>query len=104
MPKTYPFQKQHEQGDVAGCLNAELEKVKSDKCKKQLVRIAELSANDYHLDRPLFYACQSPRERYCHDVKSGEGRVYKCLLKHIDEEVMPEDVCMQSFKYHLSQK
>ena len=97
MPKTYPFQKQHEQGDVAGCLNAELEKVKSDKCKKQLVRIAELSANDYHLDRPLFYACQSPRERYCHDVKSGEGRVYKCLLKHIDEEVMPEDVCMQSF-------
>ena len=73
-------------------MNSELEKVKSDKCRKQLVRIAELQADDYHLDRPLFYACQEPRERFCHDVKSGEGQVYKCLLKHINEEMMNDEV------------
>jgi Golgi apparatus protein 1 len=26
--------------------------------------MAELSADDYHLDRPLYYACRDDREKY----------------------------------------
>ena len=81
----------HSQNEVVGCLEASIEEV-SEKCQSQLLRIAELQADDYHLDRPLFYACQEARERFCHDVKSGEGRVYKCLMKHSTEDLMPEAV------------
>lgn len=51
-----------------------------------------MQSDDYHLDRPLFYACQNAREKFCHDVKSGEGRVYECLLNNMNQELMDEEV------------
>ena len=66
----------------------------SGKCQIEILRIAELQADDYHLDRPLYYACQEARERFCHDVKSGEGRVYKCLTEHITNDLMPQPVSL----------
>ncbi|XP_057291039.1 Golgi apparatus protein 1-like isoform X2 [Hydractinia symbiolongicarpus] len=80
----------HEQAEVVSCLEASIDSV-SDKCQHQLLRIAELQADDFHLDRPLFYACQEARERYCPDVKAGEGRIYKCLLNHVTDEMMPAE-------------
>ena len=51
-----------------------------------------MQSDDYHLDRPLFYACQSAREKFCHEVKSGEGRVYECLVANMNQELMDEEV------------
>ena len=53
-----------------------------DECKLQLLRVAELQADDYHKDRQLYLACRDDRETFCHDVKAGNGAVYKCLYKH----------------------
>lgn len=33
-------------------------------CRHQVMRIAELQADDFHLDRPLFFACRMDREVY----------------------------------------
>lgn len=81
---------QHEQEGVISCLENKINEVGKE-CKNQITHVAELQADDYHLDRPLFYACQEARVRFCHDVKAGEGRIYKCLLQHISEELIGEE-------------
>ena len=85
------FQDIHSQNEVLECLEEHQEEL-SQQCQKQIYRLAELSSDDYHLDRPLFYACKDDRERFCEQVPSGEGRVYKCLKKHKDEETMSDEV------------
>lgn len=50
-------------------------------CSHQVLRLMELQADDFHLDRALFFACRTDRENLCKEVQSGQGRVYQCLLK-----------------------
>lgn len=39
-----------------------------DVCKKSIMRVAELSADDFHLDRYLYFSCRDDRERFCENV------------------------------------
>ncbi|VDO03740.1 unnamed protein product [Rodentolepis nana] len=78
------------QGSTITCLMTHIEKLTSE-CAHQIYRISELQSDDYHLDRPLFYACQDDRERFCPDVISGDGRVFECLMKHKFESGMSEE-------------
>ncbi|XP_059141674.1 Golgi apparatus protein 1-like [Physella acuta] len=75
----------HSQGKTVSCLN-EQRKLLSAGCKKALLRVAELQSDDFHLDRPLFYACRGDRESFCHDTVAGNGAVFKCLYKHLGEK------------------
>ena len=60
-------------------------------CRHEVLRLAELQSDDFHLDRPLFFACRADREKFCHAVQSGEGRVFQCLIQHKDQvEMTPE--------------
>ncbi|XP_072527934.1 Golgi apparatus protein 1 isoform X2 [Salminus brasiliensis] len=87
----------HSQGEVIACLEkglvSEVEEqagrysIKED-CKKAIMRVAELSSDDFHLDRHLFFACRDDRERFCENTAAGEGRVYKCLFNHKFEDTM----------------
>ncbi|KAF3855356.1 hypothetical protein F7725_023411, partial [Dissostichus mawsoni] len=61
-----------------------------DECKKSIMRVAELSSDDFHLDRYLYFSCREDRERFCENTLAGEGRVYKCLFNHKFEEAMSE--------------
>lgn len=85
------FQDVHLQGQTIQCLENKLDKVDKD-CKAALLRIAELSSDDYHKDRALYFACRGDRERFCDTVAAGEGRVYKCLLLHKKEKEMSDQV------------
>ncbi|KAM3176575.1 hypothetical protein ACTXT7_006240 [Hymenolepis weldensis] len=69
------------QGSTIACLMIHIEKLNPE-CAHHIYRISELQSDDYHLDRPLFYACREDRERFCRDVKSGDGRVLECLMNH----------------------
>lgn len=84
----------HLQGQTIQCLESKLDKVDKD-CKAALLRIAELSSDDYHKDRALYFACRDDRERFCDTVAAGEGRVYKCLLQHKKEKEM-SDQCFEA--------
>ncbi|XP_037538996.1 Golgi apparatus protein 1 [Nematolebias whitei] len=89
----------HSQGEVISCLEKGLVReaeeqpgahhIKED-CKKSIMRVAELSSDDFHLDRHLYFACRDDRERFCENTLAGEGRVYKCLFNHKFEEAMSE--------------
>lgn len=56
------------------------------------MRIAEIQSEDFHLDRPLFFACREDRERFCENVPAGDGKVYRCLLHHKMHKDMSRDV------------
>ena len=66
-------------------------------------RLAELQADDFHLDRPLYFACRDDREEFCPKQKAGDGRIYKCLLKNKNERGMSKEVwiiwCANSFSF-----
>ena len=85
------FQKPHMQGQVILCLSRKLRAL-DDKCKKQVLRVAELQSDDYHLDRPLYYACRDARELLCDTVHAGGGKVFDCLFKHKNDPKMPDEV------------
>ncbi|BFZ12791.1 hypothetical protein BsWGS_15830 [Bradybaena similaris] len=80
----------HSQGKTVSCLHAHRKEL-SKPCKKSLQRVAELQSDDFHLDRPLYYACKGDRENLCHDVVAGEGAVFKCLYKHISDDRLSHD-------------
>ena len=63
-------------------------------CSKQILRVAELQADDYHLDRPLFYACREDRETFCPKTKAGNGKVFRCLYRHKFDREMSNEVSM----------
>ncbi|KAK3085351.1 hypothetical protein FSP39_001959 [Pinctada imbricata] len=77
----------HSQGKTLECLEEHLQDLDNN-CKKQVLRVAELQADDYHLDKRLFYACRDDREHFCEDVAAGEGRIFECLFKHKFEKGM----------------
>lgn len=71
------FQDAHSQGEVVSCLEKGLVKEAeegdpkiqvSEVCKKAILRVAELSSDDFHLDRHLYFACRDDRERFCENV------------------------------------
>ncbi|XP_022082306.1 Golgi apparatus protein 1-like [Acanthaster planci] len=80
----------HRQGATINCLEKGVEKLQPE-CKKQILRVAELSANDYHTDRALYFACRDDRERFCEGEAAGQGAIYNCLLKHKFKEDMSEN-------------
>ena len=49
--------------------------------------------DDYHVDRPLFFACRQDRDTFCANVQSGKGKVFQCLLQHKQEARMDPKVC-----------
>lgn len=68
----------HSQGEVISCLEKALvkeaeqpDRVRSikEECQKAILRVAELSSDDFHLDRHLFFSCRDDRERFCQNVR-----------------------------------
>ncbi|CAH1779434.1 unnamed protein product [Owenia fusiformis] len=71
----------HSQGETIKCLSEHVGTLQ-DTCKHEILRIAELQADDFHLDRALYYACRDAREQFCKKTKAGGGKVFKCLFRH----------------------
>uniref|UniRef100_A0A915DVM5 Uncharacterized protein n=1 Tax=Ditylenchus dipsaci TaxID=166011 RepID=A0A915DVM5_9BILA len=91
----------HSQGSTLECLIEKLVNVPKDpvkqklvqgiskECRHEVMRIAELQSDDFHLDRPLYFACRKDREvAFCHDLAAGEGKVFQCLVSHKDDKEM----------------
>nr|XP_022342252.1 Golgi apparatus protein 1-like [Crassostrea virginica] len=75
------------QGKTLECLAEKIAGL-GDQCRKQVLRVAELQADDYHLDRQLYYACREDRENLCAEVPAGGGKIYECLFKHKFDKLM----------------
>lgn len=79
----------HSQTDTIECLQQHLVKL-SLLCKHEILRISELQSDDFHLDKPLYFACRTDREKLCKNVQSGNGQIYKCLMRNKHESDMSE--------------
>ncbi len=53
--------------------------IKED-CKKSIMRVAELSSDDFHLDRHLYFACREDREHFCENVRRNPLIHAHCAL------------------------
>ena len=98
------IQAPHTQGHTLDCLGLHVGDLDT-MCKRQILRIAELQADDYHLDRPLFYACRDDREKFCPKTKAGNGKVFRCLYRHKLERYMSTEVrlnCFCKIEFHSS--
>jgi Golgi apparatus protein 1 len=85
------FQLQHEQGGVVSCLTKSHNKL-SKLCRKEILHLAEMQSDDYHLDRALYYACRGDRDRLCPNIISGNGRIYRCLYDQKFNTMLSPDV------------
>ena len=56
----------------------------SPDCVKELVNLAELSADDFQLDRAFYLACVDDRDHFqdCSQIPAGNGEVYRCLFRY----------------------
>ncbi|XP_062582222.1 Golgi apparatus protein 1-like isoform X2 [Saccostrea cucullata] len=91
----------HSQGKTLECLADKIGDL-ADGCRKQLLRVAELQADDYHLDRQLYYACREDREHLCDEVPAGGGKIYECLFKHkFNEKMSPKCKQMLTVRQQL---
>lgn len=90
----------HTQGETIECLEKSTDKL-SNECKHQILRIAELQSDDFHLDRSLYFSCREDREKFCHRIQSGEGRVYRCLMKHKLEPDLSRDCREKLFQREM---
>lgn len=81
------------QGKTLECLAEKIAGL-GDQCRKQVLRVAELQADDYHLDHQLYYACREDRENLCAEVPAGGGKIYECLFKHKFDKLMSTKVCI----------
>uniref|UniRef100_A0A0N5ASS7 Golgi apparatus protein 1 n=1 Tax=Syphacia muris TaxID=451379 RepID=A0A0N5ASS7_9BILA len=95
----------HSQGSTLECLIRKMiekqkepgaddpygEKLLGAECRHEVMRIAELQTDDFHLDRDLFFACRQDREVFCSQVPSGGGKVFECLMeKRADPKMSPQ--------------
>ncbi|RCN32590.1 cysteine rich repeat-containing domain protein [Ancylostoma caninum] len=91
----------HTQGMALECLISQVVKRSKENadplslldaaCRHEVMRLVEMQTEDFHLDRPLFFACRHAREVYCKDIPAGQGKVFECLMsKRFDQFMEPE--------------
>lgn len=78
------------QGETLACLQSHIESL-SKECKRGVLRLSELQADNVRLDRKLFIACSKDSHRLCGDLRPGTGAVYKCLIRNKNDELMTTD-------------
>ena len=64
----------------------------SKSCLQSIFNVSESQAEDFRLDRQLYYACMEDKDRLCRNVPPGEGQVYRCLMRHQNDPEMSEQV------------
>ena len=62
------------QAGTLGCLTSSLKKAGKkppNACRRQMLHLAELQADDIHSDRHLLWACHEDVEKYCSSIRAG---------------------------------
>ena len=84
------------QGETLACLQTYIDGLTKE-CKKGVLHLSELQADNVQLDRQLFIACTTDAKRLCGDLRPGTGAVYKCLIRNQNEENMSSD-CQEQLR------
>lgn len=74
---------------VVNCLVDYREEITNEQCKVQVEKKILGGSRNIRLNRRAFEACFEDQDRYCRQVKPGEGLVYDCLRKQ-EDNLSPE--------------
>ncbi|KAJ8669296.1 hypothetical protein QAD02_000555 [Eretmocerus hayati] len=69
------------QGQTLACLQQQIHKLEAS-CRKQILKVTEVQADNIKLDRQLDLACSLDHMKFCPNLRPGSGQVYKCLMDH----------------------
>jgi len=69
------------QGQILACLQEHVEQLQHE-CRRHILHVSEIQAENIRLDRQLYMACTHDRTKFCPNIRPGSGQVYKCLMKY----------------------
>ncbi|CAL7951690.1 unnamed protein product [Xylocopa violacea] len=69
------------QGQILACLQEHVNELQLQ-CKRHILHVSEIQAENINLDRQLYLACEEDLTKLCPNVRPGSGQVYKCLMQH----------------------
>jgi len=69
------------QGQILACLQEHVEQLQHE-CRKHILHVSEIQAENIKLDRQLYMACIHDHMKFCPNIRPGSGQVYKCLMQH----------------------
>lgn len=72
------------------CLQNHHQNIIKDACKKEILRLSEIQADNIKLDHQLYSDCAQDHQRYCEQFEPGSGRVFSCLLQLRQEKISPQ--------------
>lgn len=75
------------QGETLACLQTHIDGLKKE-CRKGILHLSEIQADNVKLDRQLFIACTNDVSRFCPDSRPGTGAIYKCLIRNKNDKTM----------------
>lgn len=75
------------QGQVLACLQEHVNDLQVQ-CKRHILHVSEIQAENVELDRQLYMACEQDRIKLCPNIRPGSGQVYKCLMQHKTDRSM----------------
>ncbi|KZC10387.1 Golgi apparatus protein 1, partial [Dufourea novaeangliae] len=75
------------QGQILACLQEHINDLQLQ-CKRHILHVSEIQAENVELDRQLYMACEQDRIKFCPNIRPGSGQVYKCLMQHKTDRSM----------------
>nr|ARK19823.1 venom protein [Ampulex compressa] len=84
--KTQPY-RDISQGQILACLQEHIDKLQL-KCRRHILHVSEIQAENINLDRQLYMACVQDHTKFCPNIRPGSGQVYKCLMQHKTDRSM----------------
>lgn len=73
-------------GQTLICLQNGIKSLES-KCKKQVLKLTEIQADNIRLDPELYFSCAADRLRFCREFQPGTGLVFKCLMQNRSDKM-----------------
>lgn len=77
-------------GQSSTLLCLQTNNVMQDMCRKEILKLSEIQADNIKLDRQLYADCADDHLRYCQQFTPGSGRVFSCLLQLRQDKIRPE--------------
>lgn len=74
------------QANTIICLQDHFSQIEGE-CRKELVKLTEIQADNIKLDRQLYLSCAEEQMLYCKQYPPGSGKVFKCLMQHYKEHL-----------------
>lgn len=80
------------QGLTLMCLQQHLDQGLAAECKKQVLHLSQVQADNIKFNRQLYLACNLELNKFCATDTVGLGQAYECLMQHKFDTLISQPV------------